>query len=106
MVHWTEQGKLWKFPIDNEQGRDEEMKVDFSEHVLLDMYLDGWCPPSGPIRHFMELVCVGLGKNHWLTAKEKKDHIFWYRQYFEQKQDMLGDLLTMGMEKQQPKIEA
>ncbi|KAF6029598.1 mRpS31 [Bugula neritina] len=24
MIQWTEEGKLWKFPIDNEQGMDEE----------------------------------------------------------------------------------
>lgn len=104
MIMWTDQGKLWKFPIDNEQGMDEEMAVDFSEHVLLEMYLD-WCPTSGPVRHFMELVCVGLSKNHFLTAKEKKDHIFWYRDYFEEKKDLLGDLMTMG-KTQQPKLEA
>lgn len=106
MIMWTEQGKVWKFPIDNEQGMDEEKQVDFSEHVLLEMFLDGWCPSSGPVRHFMELVCVGLSKNNFLTAKEKKDHIFWYRDYFEEKKDLLGDLMTMQKATQQPKLEA
>lgn len=96
MILWTDQGRLWKFPIDNEQGWEEEQNVDFSEHVLLEMHLDGWCPTSGPVRHFMELVCVGLAKNHHLSAKEKKDHIFWYRDYFEEKKDLLGELMFMN----------
>lgn len=96
MIQWTDQGKLWTFPINNEQGMEEEKAVDFSEHVLLENHLDGWCPQSGPVRHFMELVCVGLSKNHWYTAKEKKEHIFWYRDYFEEKKDLLGELMLMG----------
>jgi small subunit ribosomal protein S31 len=96
MIIWTEQGKLWKFPIDNEQGMDEEATHDFSEHVLLEMFLDDWCPVGGPVRHFMELVCVGLSKNHFLTAQEKKNHIMWYRDYFEQKKETLGDLMSIG----------
>jgi small subunit ribosomal protein S31 len=96
MIMWTEQGKVWKFPINNEQGLDEEFQTDFSEHVLLEMYLEDWCPTSGPIRHFMELVCVGLSNNHYLSAKEKRDHIFWYRDYFESKRDFVGELLDIG----------
>lgn len=102
---WTDQGKLWKFPIDNEDGWEEEQATDFSEHILLEMHLEGWCPTSGPVRHFMELVCVGLSKNHFLSAKEKKDHIMWYREYFEEKKDLLGDLMTME-KAQQPQLEA
>lgn len=106
MIQWTEQGKLWTFPIDNEQGRDEEKTVDFSEHVLLEMHLEGWCPTSGPVRHFMELVCVGHSKNHHLTAQEKKDHILWYKKYFEEKKELLGDLMTMGLSEPAKKLEA
>lgn len=102
MVLWTDQGKIWKFPIDNEQGLDEEFNTDFSEHVLLEMHLEDWCPTSGPVRHFMELVCVGLSNNHWLSAKEKRDHIMWYRDYFNEKKDLLGDLLELGRTKFPP----
>jgi len=49
---------------------------------------------KGPIRHFMELVCVGLSKNPYLTAQEKKDHIFWFRDYFQAKKDILRDLIS------------
>ncbi|XP_023949761.1 28S ribosomal protein S31, mitochondrial [Bicyclus anynana] len=92
MIVWTEQGKVWKFPIDNEQGMEEEQNVHFSEHIFIDSHLEGWCPTKGPIRHFMELVCVGLSKNAFYTAKEKFDHIMWYKEYFESKQDVLKEI--------------
>ncbi|XP_039966582.1 28S ribosomal protein S31, mitochondrial [Bactrocera tryoni] len=91
---WTEQGKVWRFPIDNEQDLSEEANVDFSEHIFLDQHLEPWCPEKGPIRHYMELVCVGLSKNPYITAKEKKEHILWYRDYFEAKKDILKDLIS------------
>uniref|UniRef100_A0A182RVG5 Small ribosomal subunit protein mS31 n=1 Tax=Anopheles funestus TaxID=62324 RepID=A0A182RVG5_ANOFN len=94
MALWTEQGKLWKFPINNEQGREAEAKVAFTEHVFLEEHLEPWCPKKGPIRHFMELVCVGLSKNHYITAQEKRDHICWYRDYFEQKKEILKDIIV------------
>ncbi|XP_055907893.1 28S ribosomal protein S31, mitochondrial [Eupeodes corollae] len=98
MALWTEQGKLWKFPIDNEQGMDEEFATDFSEHVFLEQHLEPWCPTKGPIRHFMELVCVGLSKNPYITAREKKAHILWYRDYFEDKKEMLKDIIISQKE--------
>ncbi|KAL0901214.1 hypothetical protein ABMA27_006516 [Loxostege sticticalis] len=92
MILWTEQGKVWKFPIDNEQGLEEEQNIHFSEHVFLDSHLEGWCPKKGPIRHFMELVCVGLSKNAFYTVQEKKDHIMWYKEYFESKKGVLTEV--------------
>uniref|UniRef100_D3TMC7 Small ribosomal subunit protein mS31 n=1 Tax=Glossina morsitans morsitans TaxID=37546 RepID=D3TMC7_GLOMM len=94
MALWTEQGKLWRFPIDNEQDWGEERDVDFSEHIFLEQHLESWCPKQGPIRHFMELVCVGLSKNPHITAKDKKAHILWYRDYFQSKKEILKDLLN------------
>lgn len=98
MAMWTEQGKVWKFPIDNEQGWAEEHNTDFTEHIMLESHLEGWCPTKGPVRHFMELVCVGLSKNIFYSAKEKKEHIMFYKTYFEEKKQYLGDLMTMGLE--------
>lgn len=92
MIIWTEQGKLWKFPINNEQGIDDENKVFFAEHVFLEPLIDEWCPKKGPIRHFMELVCVGLSKNPFLLIEEKKDHINWFRQYFFEKNQLLKEV--------------
>lgn len=103
MILWTEEGKVWKFPINNEQGMDEEKKIDFTDHVLLEMHLEDWCPSRGPIRHFMELVCVGLSKNCFITAQEKRDHILWYKEYFESKRDMLGELMSLGIEENKAK---
>lgn len=94
MALWTEQGKLWRFPINNEQGLDEEAKVSFTEHIFLEDHLEPWCPKRGPIRHFMELVCVGLSKNYFITAQEKKEHILWFRDYFEQKKDLLKQVIV------------
>lgn len=93
-IQWTAQGKVWRFPIDNEQDLQEEGNVDFSEHIFLEQHLEGWCPNRGPVRHFMELVCVGLSKNPYVTAKEKKEHILWFRDYFEAKKDILKDLMS------------
>lgn len=92
MIIWTEQGKLWKFPIDNELGMENESNVFFAEHVFLEPLIDEWCPKKGPIRHFMELVCVGLSKNPFLSVEEKKDHINWFRQYFYEKNKLLNEV--------------
>ncbi|XP_070150055.1 small ribosomal subunit protein mS31 [Polyergus mexicanus] len=92
LILWTEQGKLWKFPIDNEQGMEEEQNIHFSEHVFMERHLKEWCPKSGPVRHFMELVCTGLSKNPYLTVQEKINHIMWYKDFFESKQDLLQEL--------------
>lgn len=92
MILWTEQGKLWQFPIDNEQGMEDEQNVYFADHVFLEPFLDDWCPRQGPIRHFMELVCVGLSKNHFLTATEKRAHIEWFKSYFSEKIDLLKEV--------------
>lgn len=97
MIQWTDQGKLWRFPINNEQGWEEDAKtVSFSEHVFLETHLEGWCPTSGPIRHFMELVCVGLSKNHYWTVTEKQAHIAWFRDYFEDKREMLKEIIIQA----------
>jgi small subunit ribosomal protein S31 len=105
MIMWTEQEKVWKFPIDNEQGLEEEKNTDFSEHIMLEVHLEGWCPTKGPVRHFMELVCVGLSKNPYLSAKEKKAHLVWYKDYFNEKKEILGELMTAGIDQQQQQIE-
>jgi len=82
MILWTEQGKLWHFPVDNEQGL-EYSKDPFYNHVFLEHYLEPWCPKGGPIRHFMELVSIGLSKNPYISSTKKRDTIFWFKAYFE-----------------------
>lgn len=98
IIQWTEQGKLWKFPIDNEQGMEEEQNVPFTEHVFLEKHLESWCPSKGPIRHFMELVCVGLSKNCYLSINDKKAHIDWYKDFFEGKKALLEEVGAIPVE--------
>ena len=71
---------------------ENEEKVHFSEHVFMERHIKDWCPKRGPIRHFMELVCVGLSKNPYMTVEEKVRHITWYKDYFEDKKDLLNEL--------------
>lgn len=97
MALWTNQGKLWKFPIDNEQGLDEEEKIPFTEHIFLEKHLESWCPKKGPIRHFMELVCVGLSKNPYYTVQQKREHIEWYQNYFNEKKDILEKVVIENL---------
>lgn len=70
-------------------GLDVEAKIFFTEHIFLDKHLESWCPSKGPVRHFMELVCVGLSKNPYYTVQQKIDHINWFKQYFDEKKDIL-----------------
>lgn len=70
-------------------GLEEEARVSFYEHVFLEKHLEEGFPRQGPVRHFMELVVVGLSKNPYLTVQQKKDHIFWFRDYFSEKQEIL-----------------
>ncbi|CAG5875012.1 small ribosomal subunit protein mS31 [Menidia menidia] len=91
MIQWTKEGKLWQYPINNEVGLEEEASVPFHEHVFLEKYLEEGFPRQGPVRHFMELVVAGLSRNPYLTVEQKKEHIFWFRDYFHQKEDVLND---------------
>ncbi|XP_005635466.1 small ribosomal subunit protein mS31 isoform X3 [Canis lupus baileyi] len=89
MIQWTKDGKLWEFPINNEAGFDDEGS-EFHEHIFLDIHLKDF-PKQGPIRHFMELVTCGLSKNPYLSVKQKIEHIEWFRNYFNEKQDILKE---------------
>ncbi|KAM7306272.1 28S ribosomal protein S31, mitochondrial [Ixodes scapularis] len=88
MILWTEQGKLWTFPINNEAGLEEEAKVPFTDHVFLEDLIEDF-PRTGPVRHFMELVLVGLSKNPYISVQRKREHIDWFRQYFREKHEVL-----------------
>jgi len=82
MVLLTKKGKLWHFPVDNEQGLDYSHDP-FYNHVFLEHHLDPWCPKMGPVRHFMEVVCLGLSKNPYVSSQKKLDIILWFKDYFE-----------------------
>lgn len=87
LIQWTKEGKLWTYPVNNEAGFDDDGS-EFHEHIFLDKYLEDF-PKQGPIRHFMELVTCGLSKNPYLSVKQKVEHIEWFKNYFNEKQDIL-----------------
>lgn len=89
MIQWTKEGKLWEFPVNNEAGFDDDGS-EFHDHIFLDKYLEGF-PKQGPIRFFMELVTCGLSKNPYLSVKQKVEHIEWFRNYFNEKMDILKE---------------
>ena len=125
MIVQTKEGKLWQFPVDNEQGelyyeavsvghqcacaavypvylhnttcfviasfQQQHFNIaglDYSDdpfynHVFLDHNLEGWCPRSGPVRNFMETICLGLSQNPYMSSEKKVDTIMWFKDYFE-----------------------
>ncbi|XP_055944639.1 28S ribosomal protein S31, mitochondrial-like isoform X2 [Argiope bruennichi] len=95
MIMWTEQGKHWKFPIDNQTELAGEENVGFHEHVFLEQHLHGF-PTKGPVRHFMELVVVGLSKNPYISVERKIENIDWFREYFKEKEDILKATGALG----------
>nr|CAG4634741.1 EOG090X04UC [Alona affinis] len=110
MIQWTKQGKMWHFPINNEQGLEVETDVGFHEHVFLEPHLDPWCPKRGPIRHFMELVTVGLSKNPYMTLETKLEHILWFRDFFDEHRNILVESGAMveaaGSSSSPPRVSA
>lgn len=78
---------------------DDELNTSFVEHVFLEEHLDPWCPKKGAVRNFMELVCTGLSQNPYLSVEEKHEHIKWYRNYFEEKRDILTRVIDANSSK-------
>jgi hypothetical protein len=86
-ILWTEQGKMWPYPVNNEYKLGVEEEVSFMDHIFLEPYLSKHnLPKTGPIAHFMELVCVGLSKNPFMTVSKKREHLDAFAQYFNPKQ--------------------
>lgn len=86
MIQLTEQGKLWRYPIDNEQGLEAEQKVPFEDHVFLDHLLEDF-PKNSGIRTFMKTVISGLARNNWMPVDRKHEIIKFYKDYFEEKRE-------------------
>ncbi|CAF3332382.1 unnamed protein product [Rotaria socialis] len=95
MIQWTKDGIIWKFPVDNEQDIGPVGDVPFYEHVLLERHLNDF-PQSPLIRQFMELVCVGLGRNPYWTVEQKVEHINWFRKYFNDKMHIFNETVHTG----------
>lgn len=90
MIRLTEEGKLWKFPIDNEQGLDEQQKVPFEDHVFFDDLLDQF-PKNEYIQTFMQFVTAGLAKNPWITEERKREILLYYKKHFEDRRDLYAE---------------
>lgn len=97
-IELTNQGKIFNFPINNEQGMDEEQNIPFYKHVFLESKLNegDWCAKQGPIRNFMVAVCSSLSMNPYLSVSEKEEHIHWFRDYFIEKRQLLQQLGLVG----------
>ncbi|KAG7236691.1 hypothetical protein INR49_000585 [Caranx melampygus] len=91
MIQWTKEGKMWQYPVNNEAGLEEEASVPFHEHIFLEKHLSEGFPTQGPVRHFMELVVAGLSRNPYLTVQQKREHISWFRDYFQNKKEVLKE---------------
>jgi len=100
MAEWTREGKLWKYPIDNEQDLGAEADVGFDEHVFLARHLHGF-PSLIPVKHFMELVVTGLSMNSYMTVDTKIGHIDWYRNYFQEKKAILDEYQNQAEQQKQ-----
>lgn len=86
LIKLTEDGKLWKYPIDNEAGLEAEKQVPFEDHVFLDHLLEDF-PKNDYIQSYMKLVISGLARNHWMTVERKHDIVKFHKDYFEEKQE-------------------
>ncbi|VBB26428.1 unnamed protein product, partial [Acanthocheilonema viteae] len=86
MIELTKEGKMWPYPIDNEYQIGDEEDVGFYDHIFLDKYLAQYnLPEEGPVAQFMELVCIGLSKNPYMSIKKKHAHLDWFANYFKEK---------------------
>lgn len=92
MMDWMKEGKFPAFPVQNEEGMEQEQNIPFHKHVFLHEYLEEGFPKHGPVRKFMEAVILGLSNNPYLTVEEKQDHIYWFRDYFNEKYETLKTL--------------
>ena len=65
----------------------EELNTPFHEHIFLSRHVNAktGAGSPGPLKSFMELVCAGLAKNPYISAKEKADHLTWFQGYFHAK---------------------
>ena len=68
-IEWTDDGKLWQFPIDNEQGIDYTQEK-FHQHIFLEKHLQNWCPKVTVFQfHLVKVQSLGtiFLKIWWIT---------------------------------------
>ena len=81
-------GKLWKFPISNEDGLDQAKQEKFYDHVFFDDLIEA-SPDKQPIREFMNDAALGLSQNAYMTAERKRHYLQWYNDYFNENKDLM-----------------
>lgn len=85
-------GKLWKFPINNEDGLDQAKQEKFYDHVFFDDLIEA-SPDKQPIREFMNDAALGLSKNAHMTAERKRLYLQWYNDYFNENKDLVDTMI-------------
>ena len=71
---------------------DSDASISFTEHVFLDKYLAEF-PQLEPVQKFMRIILTGLSQNSYLSVKEKRETIEWYKRYFAEKLDIITEAL-------------
>jgi small subunit ribosomal protein S31 len=66
--------------------------VPFHEHVLLGGCLSEF-PQIEQIQQFMAIILNGLSQNSFLTIDDKRETIQWYKNYFNEKLDIIKEAL-------------
>ena len=90
MINWTKEGKLWKYPINNEEGIVTNERFD--DHVFFDDLIEQ-SPDKQPIREFMNDAALGLSKNPHMTAERKRSYLQYYNEYFNENKDLVETML-------------
>uniref|UniRef100_A0A5S6QFY5 Small ribosomal subunit protein mS31 n=1 Tax=Trichuris muris TaxID=70415 RepID=A0A5S6QFY5_TRIMR len=90
MIQWTQEGKLYPYPVDNGYLWFEN-NYHFHEHVFLEPYVENKIPNEGPIRRFMDLVIHGLSTNPYMSVQKKREHLDCYTGLFKQMLPSEGD---------------
>ncbi|OAF68453.1 hypothetical protein A3Q56_03806 [Intoshia linei] len=67
-----------------------EENVPFHQHIFFDL---SKFPKKGPVRDFIQLVAYGLSHNKHFTVQEKRDHINWYQNYFQENKQVIDDMV-------------
>ena len=78
--------------IFNKDHDQSESKIPFYEHVFLEEHLEQF-PQIEPIQQFMTLALNGISQNSFLNLQEKKEIIEWYKNYFNDKLDLIKESL-------------
>ena len=69
-------------------GLEGEEAVPFHEHVFLDHWMKN-VPRKSAIGQFLEVICLALSKNPYITVQRKKETFDWFIKYFKENEDIL-----------------